>query len=81
MSSLKPKTVYHRLLSLLVLSLVCSLALAQGGLMTVKGKVVDIVEDIVVMKFYWGAPFRTRQAVKANTILDECRKPSLFSNY
>lgn len=33
MSSLKPKTVYRRLLSLLVLSLVCSLALAQGGLM------------------------------------------------
>ncbi len=47
----------------------------------IKGKVVDIVEDIVVMKFYWGAPFRTRQGIEADRILGECRKPSLFSNY
>ena len=49
MSSLKPKTVYRRLLSLLVLSLVCSLALAQGGLMTVKGKVVDVASEEVLI--------------------------------
>lgn len=49
MSSLKPKTVYRRLLSLLVLSLVCSLVLAQGGLMTVKGKVVDVASEEVLI--------------------------------
>ena len=41
MNLLKLKTGYRRLLSLLVLSLVCSLAFAQGGLLTIKGKVID----------------------------------------
>lgn len=46
----------------------------------IKGKVVDVVGNIVIMKFYWGNPYRTRQAVDASRIIGECRKPSLFSN-
>lgn len=47
----------------------------------IKGKCVDIVGDYVILKFYWGNPFRTRKSIEAYRILEECKKPSLFSNY
>ena len=47
----------------------------------IRAKAVDVIGDIVVMKFYWGVPFRTRQGVEVDRILEECKKPSFFSNY
>lgn len=52
-----------------------------GFSFNIKGKVVDICQDRVTFKFYWGAPFRTRQVILLDNILDETNPPSLFSNY
>lgn len=40
----------------------------------IKGKCVDVIGDKVILKFYWGLPLRTREAVNVNKILEECKK-------
>jgi hypothetical protein len=47
----------------------------------VKGRAVDITGNIITLKFYWGAPFRTNQCVEVGRIIGECKEPSFFSNY
>lgn len=47
----------------------------------VKGKAVDVCGNYVVLKFYWGNPFRTRHIVELNRLVGECNPPSWFSNY
>ena len=46
----------------------------------IKGKVVEVIGDILIMKFYWGGPFRSNQDVEISRIVGKCKKPSLFSN-
>lgn len=47
----------------------------------IKGKAVDICGKYVTLKFYWGAPFRSRQVVELNRLVGECEPPGLFSNH
>jgi hypothetical protein len=51
-----------------------------GSRDNIKGKVVEVIGDVLIMKFYWGHPFRSKNDVKINRIIAECNKPSLFSN-
>ena len=53
---------------------------SYGDTHGIKGQAVDVCGKYVTMRFYWGAPFRTRQAVKINSLIGECEKPALFSN-
>ena len=52
-----------------------------GFTSNIKGKAVDICENYVTLKFYWGGIYRTRQIVELHRLIAECNKPSLFSNY
>ena len=47
----------------------------------IKGKVVAVNDNFITMKFYWGAPFRSRQVTTIGNILCQCNKPGMFGNY
>lgn len=47
----------------------------------IKGKCHEIIDDdYVVMKFFWGAPIRSKEVTKISNLLKECKRPPLFSN-
>ena len=47
----------------------------------IKGKAVDVCGEYVTLSFYWGCPWRSRQVVKSDKIIEECNKPMLFGNH
>lgn len=52
-----------------------------GSKKYIRGKVVEVIEDCAVMKFYWGGLYRTFHVVDINELIGECKRPSLFSNH
>ena len=48
----------------------------------IKGKLIELLpNDMAIFKFYWGLPFRSKNAVELARITGECKRPGFFSNY
>ncbi len=47
----------------------------------IKAKVIEICEDYVIVKFYWGEPFRSRKVIHVGALIGECKRPCWFSNH
>lgn len=46
----------------------------------IKGKCTEVFKDGCLLKFYWGGPFRSKNFVDFDRIIEECKRPKLFSN-
>jgi hypothetical protein len=46
----------------------------------IKAKCICSDDTWVLMKFYWGAPYRTRQLVSLCDVISETTKPKWYSN-
>lgn len=55
--------------------------LLNFGFEKVKGKAIEVMDNIILFKFYWGDfLIRSKQIVNITEVICECKRPGLFSN-